>query len=167
MKDIEKTLNDKIPEITDRSQVILTLFLYLERMNTENSSWKYFLESLPQGFDTYPFFYSEKHKEMTKYSLIEYKVKRWKEQLEDEFKLLKITFPFLDNFEEFSKCAHLVWSRNFRIDGHNLMVPVCDMFNNDPDYINVNYEFLKEENIFKIYADKDIKKGEEVFIFYD
>jgi len=48
----------------------------------------------------------------------------------------------------------------------NVMAPVADLFNYNPEKIKTNWTFSKKDDQFKVIATDNIKKGEEIFVDY-
>jgi hypothetical protein len=84
--------------------------------------------------------------------------------------LVKEKFDHPISFDQFCRYRHLTWSRNFNIVVNDIsygsMVPLADMFNFHPEKINVEWYLDTETRCFTIKANRDITKGEEIFVSY-
>ena len=86
-------------------------------------------------------------------------------KLQKIFDLLSVELDdFTFTFSQFCFCSMLVQSRSFQLDTFAI-VPYADMLNHS-DESNGTFSFDKETNCFTIRATKDIKRGEEVCLFY-
>jgi hypothetical protein len=158
---------EKLKEKNDSDLITLALFLYKE-IKKENSFYKYFINYLPTDFSCFPIFYTNEQKNILKNSQLEERIKIWEDQLANEHIMIKEEIGIDISLDEYKKCRHLSWSRDFNIhkDGISFgtMIPLADLFNFHPEKINV--EWYQQDENFYIKSTRDLKVGEEIFVSY-
>ncbi|KAJ0692820.1 putative [Ribulose-bisphosphate carboxylase]-lysine N-methyltransferase [Helianthus annuus] len=165
--------------------ICVALFLIREKLrgDDEGSSWRKYVDILPESTDSTIFWSEEELSEIegtqllsTTLSVKEY-VKNEFLQVQDQVILPnKQLFPFTVTLEDFIWAFGILRSRAFsRLRGQNLvLIPLADLINHSPSITTEDYAYeikggglFSREQIFSLRSPIPVKAGEQVLIQYD
>jgi hypothetical protein len=115
----------------------------------------------------FPIFYSEEELNLLKGTNLFEEIKRAKESLENEEKVLYDEFNFKKaDQENFLKYRVLILANSIINENRTILIPFLDLFSKDMfnDLIDVEYLYNKAMKRFVIRTTKEIKKGKEIVI---
>ena len=115
----------------------------------------------------FPIFYSEEELNLLKGTNLFEEIKRAKESLENEEKVLYDEFNFKKaDQENFLKYRVLILANSIINENRTILIPFLDLFSKDmfDDLIDVEYLYNKAMKRFVIRTTKEIKKGKEIVI---
>ena len=117
------------------------------------------------NLNNFPIFYSQEELDLIKGSNFYDEIKRAKESLESEQKVLYDDFGFTNvDLENFLKYRVLILANSVLHDNNTILIPFLDLFSKDmyDDLTHVEYKYNKAFKKFNIIAKKEIKKGTEI-----
>ncbi|KAG7591601.1 Rubisco LSMT methyltransferase plant [Arabidopsis thaliana x Arabidopsis arenosa] len=162
--------------------VSVALFLIREKYE-EESSWRVYLDMLPQSTDSTVFWSEEELAELKGTQLLSTTL-GVKEYVENEFLKLEqeILLPNKDLFSSRITLDDFIWafgilkSRAFsRLRGQNLvLIPLADLINHNPAITTEDYAYeikgaglFSRDLLFSLKSPVYVKAGEQVYIQYD
>ena len=119
------------------------------------------------NLDNFPIFYSQEELSLLKGTNLYEEIKRAKESLENEEKVLFDEFNFKKTDQEnFLKYRVLILANSIIHENRTILIPFLDLFSKDmfEDFIDVEYLYNKAMKRFVIRTTKEIKKGKEIVI---
>lgn len=150
---------------------LLTAYLLDEMEKGENSKWKFYFDMLPDNYDSFPIFYTEKEEKLLKGTVfLQRIIQKKKEMNQDYIILCSVIKDFIRfSYVNFCKARMIVSSRMFGVKINNkktdALVPYADMLNHKkPRQTNWNYEDIHQA--FIVQAFENIPAGCEVFDSY-
>lgn len=150
---------------------LLTAYLLDEMEKGENSKWKFYFDMLPDNYDAFPIFYTEKEEKLLKGTVfLQRIIQKKKEMNQDYIILCSVIKDFIRfSYVNFCKARMIVSSRMFGVKINNkktdALVPYADMLNHKkPRQTNWNYEDIHQA--FIVQALENIPAGCEVFDSY-
>jgi histone-lysine N-methyltransferase SETD3 len=150
----------------------LATFVLSEMVNP-GSVWTLFLKALPKSVSSFPIFFTEEERKLLTGSLFLKAIDELKEDMQwdyDEICRCAPEFEDIAKLEDFMKVRALVNSRIFGIKVNNeendALVPYADMFNFKYQSDMTSWTYSDERRGFVVKAKEDIKKGEEIYVFY-
>lgn len=150
---------------------LLTAYLLDEMEKGENSKWKFYFDMLPDNYDSFPIFYTEKEEKLLKGTVfLQRIIQKKKEMNQDYIILCSVIKDFIRfSYVNFCKARMIVSSRMFGVKINNkktdALVPYADMLNHKkPRQTNWNYEDIHQA--FIVQALENIPAGCEVFDSY-
>ncbi len=119
------------------------------------------------NLNNFPIFYSEEELNLLKGTNLFEEIKRAKESLENEEKVLYDEFNFKKaDQENFLKYRVLILANSIINENRTILIPFLDLFSKDMfnDLIDVEYLYNKAMKRFVIRTTKEIKKGKEIIV---
>ncbi|KAJ0450815.1 putative [Fructose-bisphosphate aldolase]-lysine N-methyltransferase [Helianthus annuus] len=177
----------EVPKVCNglKPWICVALFLIREKLrgDDEASSWRKYVDILPESTDSTIFWSEEELSQIegtqllsTTLSVKEY-VKNEFLQVQDQVILPnKQLFPFTVTLEDFIWAFGILRSRAFsRLRGQNLvLIPLADLINHSPSITTEDYAYeikggglFSREQIFSLRSPIPVKAGEQVLIQYD
>ncbi|KAI7733307.1 hypothetical protein M8C21_008512 [Ambrosia artemisiifolia] len=165
--------------------ISVALFLIREKLRGEDegSSWKNYVNILPQSTDSTIFWSEEELSEIEGTQLLSTTLSV-KEYVKNEFLQVqaqvilpnKQLFPFPVTLDDFIWAFGILRSRAFsRLRGQNLvLIPMADLINHSPSITTEDYAYeikgaglFSRDQIFSLRSPIPVKSGEQVLIQYD
>ncbi len=151
----------------------LVIFIF-NQLRNPSPEFKLYIETIPKSYKEFPTFYKDTDLAIVKNSLLENFINYELGEIKQTMDLIKKT-NIADNFK-LSEVKHAdiaVLSRNFLVKIKkkknllNVLAPYTDLFNYNPSPNTSWTDILNsEDDFFTLIADKDIKKGDEIYVDY-
>lgn len=150
----------------------LSSYVIYERAQP-TSKWKYFFDCLPKSVDNFPVFFTKEELDMLKGSTFLHAIQELRDDMAKDYKRICEAAPefrAMATVDDFMKTRALVNSRIFgtKIDKleDDSIVPYADMFNYKFKSDMTHWTFSEEKKSFVIKAKDNIKRGEEIYVYY-
>ncbi|XP_060804170.1 actin-histidine N-methyltransferase [Amyelois transitella] len=165
------------PLLQNMPNITLALFLLLEK-NKSDSSWKPYIDVLPDKYSTILYFTTDELLELKPSPVFESSLKLYRSIARQYAyfynKMHTLDLPVLENlkdiftFESYRWAVSTVMTRqnNIQLANNDItaFIPLWDMCNHEHGKITT--DFNNELNRGECYALRDFKPGEQIFIFY-
>jgi histone-lysine N-methyltransferase SETD3 len=151
--------------------LFLSAFLLQELEKGEASSWKPFLDVLPQSFPTHPFFYQEHELSLLKGSFILDLVALQYKNRQEDYAYLAEHVPGFKRFTfDMYLWAHLVvmtrvFGAKLNLVKTHCLAPLMDMLNDGIPW-NCDWGWAADGEFFELKASSAIPQGKELRISY-
>jgi hypothetical protein len=151
-------------EKTQNGSILCRLVFMSLEMKNKHSMWREYFSSLPKNFDFLFVNYPKEDLVLVKHTVLERFISHTKAKKDMLFKILTQDKQYDISKEEFDQLYFAIKTRTFT---PFTLCPYGDMLNTGPtESINAQWDFDKLNGDFYIYAIKNIKKDEEIFLYY-